>query len=244
MTEGARRVLVLGGSSGIGRSLAVALGRHGDSVAIVARRSALVSQAAAAAGPASIALTADVTDAGRCREVVDEAAAALGGLDAVVYATGWSPIGRLASTGSDVWGDVLATNLVGAALVASAALPHLARGRQPMVALLSSHSVGRPWPGLVPYAASKAALDQLALGLRDEESWLRVIRVVVGPTATSFADGWDPAESGPLFERWDREGHLGHEVLQPDVVAARILDAMDDPAAGDEVNAIGRLGME
>ncbi|MGO8873083.1 MAG: hypothetical protein ACLQPH_17100 [Acidimicrobiales bacterium] len=65
-----------------------------------------------------------------------------------------------------------------------------------------SHSVGRPWPGLVPYASSKAALDELVLGLRSEEPCLRTVRVVVGPTATPFADGWDPEVAGPLFERW------------------------------------------
>ena len=121
-------------------------------------------------------------------------------------------------------------------------LEHLRRGRTPSAVLLSSHSVGRPWPGLVPYAASKAALDELALGLRAEEPWLRVIRVAVGPTVTPFADGWDPSVAGPLFEQWAAEGYLRHEVQEPADVAAQITATLDDPDAPDDVTIIGAEG--
>jgi len=234
-----RRVLVVGGSSGIGRSLTVALGGRGHSVVMAARRPDAVADVVAAAGPTVTGLVADITDAGRCRTLVEEAAAALGGLDAVVHAAGASPLGAVADTAAPVWRHVLATNVVGPALVVSAALDHLRVGTDPLCALLSSHSVGRPWPGLVPYAAAKAALDQLALGLRAEEPWLRVVRVVVGPTATSFADGWDPDRAGPYFERWAEEGYLDHRVLEPDDVAGRVLAVLDGSDPSDEVDAVG-----
>jgi NAD(P)-dependent dehydrogenase (short-subunit alcohol dehydrogenase family) len=238
----ARRVLVVGGSSGIGRSLAVALGRLGDAVALAARRPGLVEESAAQAGPTVAGFVCDVTDEEQCRRLVADAAEALGGLDVVVYATGRSPLGRLEATVADTWHGILATNVVGAGLVMAAAMEHLRRSRHPVVAVVSSHSVGRPWPGLVPYAASKAALDQLALGLRAEEPWLRVVRVVVGPTATAFADGWGPTVAGPLFEQWAAEGYLVHEVQEPGTVAARIVDALDAPGTSDDVIVIGRTG--
>ena len=94
MTPPLRRVLVVGGSSGIGRSLAVALGRRGHPVVVVARRADTLADAVAAAGPTAAGLVGDVTDAGRCRTLVEEAATALGGLDAVVHAAGGVTAGR------------------------------------------------------------------------------------------------------------------------------------------------------
>ena len=234
-----RRVLVVGGSSGIGRSLAVALGGRGHPVVVAARRADAVADVVVAAGPTATGLVGDVSDAGRCRTLVEEAAAALGGLDAVVHAAGASPLGAVAATSATAWGEILGTNVVGPALVVSAALDHLRVGMDPLCVLLSSHSVGRPWPGLVPYAAAKAALDQLAFGLRAEEPWLRVVRVVVGPTATSFADGWDPELAGRYFERWAAEGYLDHRVLEPEDVAARVLAVLDGSDPSDEVDAVG-----
>ncbi|MHB8593106.1 MAG: SDR family NAD(P)-dependent oxidoreductase [Acidimicrobiales bacterium] len=234
-----RRILVVGASSGIGRALAVAAAAAGAVVALAARRDRLVVAAAAEAGPTAVALACDVTDAAAAGALADDAAAALDGLDAVVYAAGTSPLGSLETTSAATWRSVLATNVVGAALVAAGALRHLRDGRHPTVALLSSHSVARPWPGLVHYAASKAALDELALGLRAEEPWLRVVRVVVGPTITGFADGWDPGASATAFERWAADGYLVHHPLEPAEGARRILVALGDPGGPDDVEVIG-----
>ena len=136
---------------------------------------------------------------------------------------------------------MLSTNVVGAALVASAALPHLRRapsGGRGSLAVLSSHSVGDPWPGLGAYAASKAALVELARALRVEEPGVRVVVVTVGDTATGFADRWDPAEATGALERWLADGHLSHEVLQPAQVARAVLEALGGPGP-DDVEVVG-----
>jgi len=239
VTGPGRRVLVVGGSSGIGRSLAVLAGRRGAAVAVASRRAERVAEVAVDIGPGAVQVVGDVTDPAQCRRIVDEALRALGGLDVVVYSAGISPLNPLRSTGGDAWRDVFATNVIGAGLIVGAAVEPLAAGIRPTVALLSSHSVGRPWPGLVPYAASKAALDEMARGLRAEEPWLRTLRVVVGPTVTPFADGWDPEVAGPLFQRWADEGYLAHEVQDPDGVADLVWTALDDPDAPDDVMAVG-----
>jgi NAD(P)-dependent dehydrogenase (short-subunit alcohol dehydrogenase family) len=190
----------------------------------------------------ALSLTCDVTDAEACRSVVAAAATFLepfGGLDTVVYAAGSAPLGPVTTTTSAQWHDLLATNLVGAALIGAAAVPHLLRQPGGTLVLLSSHSVGEPWPGLVPYAASKGGLDQLALGLRAEEPSVRFLRIAVGPTATSFADGWTPEVAGPWFERWAALGHLRHAVLEPDETAAAIVAALDDPGGGDDLRVTG-----
>jgi hypothetical protein len=63
--------------------------------------------------------------------------------------------------------------------------------------------------------------------------------LVVGPTATRFADGWDPELAGTRFEAWAAEGYLVHGVQTPEAVGARVVAALVDPDGGDEVWAVG-----
>jgi NAD(P)-dependent dehydrogenase (short-subunit alcohol dehydrogenase family) len=191
----------------------------------------------------ALARSCDVADPAACAALVDAATAFLephGGIDTVMYAAGTAPLGPLSDTTADQWHELLATNVVGAALVLARALPSLRRHPGWATAvLLSSHSVGDPWPGLVPYAASKAALNELALGLRSEEPALRTIRVAVGPTSTSFADGWDPETATGFLGGWAERGYLRHTILEPAETAAMILAALDDPDAPDDLSVIG-----
>ncbi len=237
-----RRVLVVGASSGIGRSVALGAARSGARVAVVARRRAQLDQIVAATDGVTRAFPGDVTDPAAVTRTVTDAAAWLGGLDDVVYATGVAPLADLAATTAAQWQVVLSTNVVGAALVAAAALPHLRRAerrpRRGCLAVLSSHSVGRPWPGLGAYAASKAALVELAGALRREEPEIRVLVVTVGDTATPFADQWDPGAAGAALERWLAEGDLRHQVLSADEVGDAIVDAL----AGDGPDDLAVMG--
>jgi NAD(P)-dependent dehydrogenase (short-subunit alcohol dehydrogenase family) len=150
----------------------------------------------------------------------------------VVYATGAASLGRIATTGAAAWHRMLATNVVGASLVVAAALDHLRRGTVPTVALLSSATVDRPWPWLIPYEASKAALDVLGLGLQAEEPWLRVVRIAVGPTLTGFGDGWDPELAEMAFAHWAEEAYLDGPVGEADALAASILATLDPESQG------------
>jgi NAD(P)-dependent dehydrogenase (short-subunit alcohol dehydrogenase family) len=122
---------------------------------------------------------------------------------------------------------LLATNVVGAAVVIARALPTL-RATHGTVALLSSHTVGGPWPSLAAYSASKAALEEFGRGLQIEEPTLRVMNVRVGNTATSFADGWDPALFERAFAGWLEAGMMRHRVMTSDAVAEQVLAAISD----------------
>jgi len=236
-------VLVVGASSGIGRATALAAVRDGATVALAARRREDLEAAAHDCGPRARALTADVMVEDDVTHLVEEAASWMGGLDTVVYAAGRARLGPLAEVTADGLGVTWATNVTGAALVVARALPHLHRTEGAAVAFLSSHSVGRPWPGLVPYAASKAALDELARGLRVEEPGLRVLRVVVGNTATGFADHWEPRAAGAALDRWLAEGYLRHRVLSADEVAEAVVAALAEtgPDQQDDLEVLGEV---
>ncbi|MHB8439586.1 MAG: SDR family oxidoreductase [Acidimicrobiales bacterium] len=229
-----RRMLVVGASSGIGRATALLAAASGASVVAAARRQELLAELAE-----GITLhRCDVADPEQALALGGHAAAHLGGLDVVVYAAGTAPLAPLATTTAQQWHEVLATNLVGAAMVVRGALDHLRAARsarKPAVALLSTHTVARPWPGLVAYAASKAGLDALARGLREEEPWLRVLDVAVTNTATGFADAWDPAHAGVAFTRWTSGAYLSGEILSAETMAGHILDALVDDGSDDDV---------
>jgi NAD(P)-dependent dehydrogenase (short-subunit alcohol dehydrogenase family) len=234
-----RRILVLGASSGVGRATGMAAAALGARVAFAARRAERVLEVAAEAGEGCVALTCDVRRPEDCEEVVRQAVDKLGGLDGIVYASGISALTQFTDADADLWQDVVATNLIGAALVARAAIEHLEESDGRLV-LLGSSSVGRPYPGLVPYAATKAGLHELARGLRAEYPWLHVTTFVVGPTVTGFADGWDPALATEMFGRWVAEGYPCTAASAPEETAAEIVHVLASSALVTEAAVMPR----
>jgi NAD(P)-dependent dehydrogenase (short-subunit alcohol dehydrogenase family) len=229
-----RRLLVVGATSGVGRAIAAAAAADGARVVAVGRRSHRLDELVAQGHGEVVGVRADVRLEADCVRMVDEAAAALGGLDALVYAAGMSPLGRLVDTGADEWHAVLETNVVGAALVCRRAIPHLQASNGRTV-FLSSISVEDPRPFLVPYGASKAALDSLIRGWRNEHPDLCFARVVVGPTATEFGTGWDPATLGELAEVRAERGLVKATIMTADEVAAQVLDVLTAPVWIDDL---------
>ena len=193
------RTVVVGASSGLGRCIGIGLAQRGAHVALLARRRENLEDAAKEAGPSSVAIECDVTDETSCRTAIAEAAEALGGIDALVYAPGIGPLVRLADTDAATWRRVFDTNVIGAALVTNAAIEHLTASGGTAAFLSSvSASLTPPWPGLGAYAVSKAALDKLVEAWRAEYPHVGFTRVVVGDCAggegdaqTQFANDWD-----------------------------------------------------
>ena len=214
-------VLVLGGSSGLGRCLGTGLARHGATVAFAGRRGTLLDEAAAEAGNGSFGLVCDATDEGAVGKAVDQVAERLGALDGLVYAAGIGPLVRLADATAEIWRRVFDVNVIGAAQVTRAALPHLRRRAGSALYLSSvSASLTAPWPGLGPYAASKAALDKLVEAWRVEHPDIGFTRVVVGDCSggegeslTQFADGWDREAAADLVTEWYTRKYIAGSLM-------------------------------
>lgn len=232
-----RRILVVGASSGIGRAAALRLARAGARLVLAARRLDMLGDAAAEAGAAASVVRCDVRVEDDCRAVVDTAVERLGGLDALVYATGVGPLVQLAHAGHAAWREALDTNLLGASLVTRAAISHLEESEGRAVYFSStSASITPPWPGLNLYVVSKAALDKLIGAWRSEHPKVGFSRVVIGPTVgTEFAEGWDPelfAEAGAL---WVQRAYIGLAAMDPDLVAGEVANVLVSPARVDSV---------
>jgi NAD(P)-dependent dehydrogenase (short-subunit alcohol dehydrogenase family) len=228
------RVVVVGASAGIGRAVAQQATRQGASVVFSARRAEKLAEAVDEAG-AGTPITADVRDPASCVALVEQAVAELGAIDAVVYATAASPLHRLADSGADTWAKVLETNLLGANEVIRAVLPSLAPNA--VVAVLSSDSVGTPRIGLVPYASSKAALEELLRGWRNEHPHLRWTCITVGPTVpTEFGIDFDPDLMTEIFAEWSQQGHVDTALMATAEVADVIVGTLALLTANPTVN--------
>jgi NAD(P)-dependent dehydrogenase (short-subunit alcohol dehydrogenase family) len=218
------RTVVVGASSGLGRCIGIGLAQRGSQTALLARRIARLEDAAKEAGPGTIALACDVTSTESCQSAIAEAATQLGGIDALVYTPAIGPLTPLVDTDAETWRRVFDTNVIGAALVTTAAIPHLTESDGVAVYLSSvSASLTPPWPGLGAYAVSKAALDKLVEAWRVEHPTIGFTRLVVGDCAggegdamTGFADGWDPELAVHFGTEWMARKYLADSLIEVD----------------------------
>jgi NAD(P)-dependent dehydrogenase (short-subunit alcohol dehydrogenase family) len=218
------RTVVVGASSGLGRCIGVGLAQRGAHTALLARRVERLEAAAKEAGPGTLALACDVTDTESCRSAIDAAAAHLGGIDALVYTPAIGPLASLVDTDAETWRRVFDTNVIGAALVTTAAIDHLTATNGVAVYLSSvSASLTPPWPGLGAYAVSKAALDKLVEAWRAEHPSVGFTRLVVGDCAggegdsmTGFANDWDHERAVEFGTQWAARKYLSDSLIEVD----------------------------
>ncbi|WP_154759726.1 SDR family NAD(P)-dependent oxidoreductase [Amycolatopsis pithecellobii] len=229
-----RSILVVGGTAGIGLATVRAVAARGADVTVAGRRHDLARDLAAEV--AGLGIRCDVRAEEECTAAVGAVLERFGRLDAVVYAAGISPLAELTAAGSVLWQDVLGTVLVGAAQTLRAAIPPLLEHDGRFV-VLSSTMVGRPWPGMVPYACARAGLEELVRGVRAEVPALRVTRLVVGPTRTGFEAHFPPEEFASYVTRWRAAGLLaGRRSLTPGEVAEAIVVSLTTTGRLDELS--------
>ncbi len=211
------RLVVVGASAGIGRAVALRAARAGAELALVARRREPMEELAKEAGGGCV-ITADLSVPGDCARIGEEAAAALGEIDVVLFAAATAHLRTLRNLTADEWMQTLATNLVGTNLAISALLPHLSdRG---LVMVMSSEAVGQPFYALGSYAASKSALEDTMRAWRLEYSDARFVTLVVGTTVpTGFADNFDADEMVATFPFWAAQGKANAEYMDVHEVA-------------------------
>lgn len=233
-----RRVLVTGGSSGIGLAIATAIREAGGQVALLARRPDVLAEQARRIG--GVAVSADVADVEAARHAVDRAAELLGGLDGVVNAAGALRPGLVGDTDPGDWRLMVEVNLLGLLTVTQAALPHLRAAAQHAAAdvvnisSMSGRRLARPQMGV--YAATKAAVQTASEGLRRElaPDGVRVSVLSPGLVATDLFD----APGDDLARLGERARQVG---LAPEAVAAAVRHVLAAPrdVAHVEVAMIG-----
>lgn len=172
---GRRKVLVTGGSRGLGREMALALAEAGAAVAITgARPSSALDETGEAlerlAGPGrALAIAADAGDAEAAARAVAEAARAFGGLDMLVNNAGLGM--RLVSetftteptrfweTEPEAWRRIVMANVDGPFLMARAAVPLMLEAGGGRIVNVSTSAQTMVRRGYAPYGPSKAFLE-------------------------------------------------------------------------------------
>jgi NAD(P)-dependent dehydrogenase (short-subunit alcohol dehydrogenase family) len=164
-----RVALVTGGARGIGFATARALAARGASVVIVDLEEAAAQRAAAQVGDSgTLGLAGDVTDRAAMQRAVAAAVERFGGLDVVVANAGIaSRLATFRATSSETFERVLDVNLLGVCRTVDAALPEIVRRRGHVVVVSSIYAFTNG-VGAVPYAMSKAAVEQFGRALRLE----------------------------------------------------------------------------
>jgi 3-dehydrosphinganine reductase len=225
-----RHALVTGGSSGIGRALALRLVRAGAHVAIVARGEERLRAVQAELGrlapdpPQRVAaLGADVADPEQAEAAVARAAEALGGLDLVVNNAGAALAARFEDTPREAFRRLLEVNFLGTVYVTRAALPHLRAQRRAHVANVASLAGLLAIYGYTAYAPSKYAVTGFSEALRQE---LRPHGIGVSVCFPPDTDTPQLAEEDRTKPPETRALAGNAAVLSADEVAAALLDGV------------------
>ncbi|MDQ0513322.1 SDR family NAD(P)-dependent oxidoreductase [Ancylobacter amanitiformis] len=166
-----KRVLITGGSSGIGLALAGALLARGAQVAISGRRADRIAQALQelkAQGFSAHGIVADVASAEGRAATLNGALAALGGLDVLVNNAGGVRAGRLENTPEAELQAMIDVDLVAPILLTRAALPALRESGNATVVNVASGIALIGAPFYATYAAVKAGLARFGESLRRE----------------------------------------------------------------------------
>lgn len=193
-----RKALVTGASRGIGRAIAMGLAKAGADVAVAARPSADLDEAAAAIDKLerrSVAVALDVSRADECARAVREAAKKLGGLDILVNNAGTEHVKPSLEVDEATWDTILDTNLKGAFFSAQAAAAAMKGGGGSIINMCSLTSeVGIPTA--VPYTSSKSGLLGMTRALAVEWAPLgiRVNGIAPGYFRTALTDTFFESE--------------------------------------------------
>jgi NAD(P)-dependent dehydrogenase (short-subunit alcohol dehydrogenase family) len=221
-----RRVLVVGASSGMGSSFARQAAAAGADVVVAARRAEALEDLVAGMGRGH-AVVADICDDGQRAALVERCVEALGQVDLVLHTVGFAELGDLADADTDRWHRTLDANVVGLNQLVRGLLPHMAPGG--IVAALSSEAVVHPRVGLIPYAASKAALEASLHGWRLEHPEVRFSAIVAGATyPTDFGNHFDGELLGRLFDRWAKHGVIQDRFMDRDDVGGYLVTLLGD----------------
>ena len=191
-----KNVLVTGGSKGIGLAVASLFAKEGANVAICARNAdevAKVVKSLAASGAKSWGRSVDVADPIALKGWVEDAAAELGGIDAIVCNVSALAVGNSAET----WENSFRVDMMHTVNSVAAAMPHLERSKSASIVIVSSVSGFEIDFAAGSYGAFKAALIHYAKGLSNQLIGKGIRVNAVSPGNTYFEGGiWHNIERG------------------------------------------------
>ncbi|HEY2656246.1 MAG TPA: SDR family oxidoreductase [Solirubrobacteraceae bacterium] len=212
-----QRALVTGGTSGIGRAVALQLARDGAEVLVHGRdatRGAQTVQEITAAGGKASFLAADLGDPAEVQRLAN----AVGEIDILINNAGIALFGRTAEFDVAAFDKMFASNVRAPFFLVAALAPGMAARGHGSIVSLSSMAGGVGLVGGAAYGATKASLEAMTRAWAAEysASGVRVNAIAPGPVYT-------PTPSGPEFIRALGETTPMHRASQPEEIAEVIV---------------------
>src|SRR3954464_4539399 len=209
-----KAAVITGGDSGIGRAVALAFAREGADVLISylseeadAKETARVVEAA---GRTCVAVAGDITAEAPCQALVDRAVKEFGKIDVLVNNAAFQMTREsIADISTAEFDRTMKTNLYAMFWLCREALPYMPKGAA--VINTSSIQADTPSPQLLPYAATKAAIQNFTGGLAQMlgKKGIRVNCVAPGPIWTPLIPATMPPEKVKNFGKSVALGRAG-----------------------------------
>ena len=154
-----KRAAVAASSTGLGFASAQCLAAEGVQVALCSRDEERVKAAAARIGPLAIPIVADVSTAAGAASFVEQAQAAMGGIDILVANGGGPPMGGFDDTDVDAYAKAFESNALASIAMCKAAIPGMREQGWGRVVAITSVVVKQPAPYLILSNTARAALQ-------------------------------------------------------------------------------------
>ncbi|MCA9680247.1 MAG: glucose 1-dehydrogenase [Kofleriaceae bacterium] len=239
-----KRALVTGASSGLGRAIAIRFAAEGARVVLTGRRADPLAEAhaaiVAAGGDATTAIADHTVEADNAR-CVDEAIAALGGLDVLVNAAGVIGYDGVVAPRPDELRRLMDANFFAVYDLTTRAVPHLIAGAGASILNVSSVAGTRPYAGMLGYCVSKAAIDMftqsIALELAPQGVRVNAINPGVVVTELHRRAGLDETAYAAFLQRCQDTHPLGRAGTADEVAALATFLCSDEAGwiTGDRV---------
>jgi len=199
-----KKAIITGGDSGIGRAVAIAYAREGADVLIAYLNEDEDAQETAKwveqAGQRPVLFRGDIGKPDQCRALVAKAVEAFGRVDILVNNAAYQMSHEsLDEISDEEWDMTFAVNIGAMFRITKAALPHMKSGGS--IINTASVNVDKPRPTLVPYAATKAAIQNFTASLAQllADNGIRANCVAPGPIWTPLIPSTMPAEQVKSF---------------------------------------------
>ena len=239
-----KAALITGGTRGIGAAAAIAFAREGADVAITSRHldedAKSTKREIEALGRKCEILTGDCGIAADCARLVEEAAAKFGRLDVLVHSAGGAVVGGLMEVTHEAWNAAFDVHVHAVYHLSRAAVPHIRKGREGAIILISSTAGKLGVLGSIAYQAVKGALPQLTRALARELAAdnIRVNCVAPGVIRTKFHEFMSEAQKKLNLEQ---RIPLRREGTAEQVAEVILMLAKNDYITGDTVTIDGGL---